>query len=237
MNKFWLVLLVVVTGYSWAEDQCIAGNQEIGARYLIAKGDAEPVQMTLWRRANQVLYQYEGQDVVDLWERTPNGQVRLIRLFDHYQRGIEYQPGEVAAVKPDWEVKRVLVAASLREQMQLDHLEANTCEQEQHFSLNNDEAKIELTWLQEAELATEYHEQQANQQLSWTLVGVETDAVKVDQAFEQRLHYQMTDFIDIGDNESDPFLQQMINMGFVEHAHSGFYDAEGNPLESAHGHE
>ena len=40
--------------------------------------------------------------------------------------------------------------------------------------------------------------------------------------------YGTTDYTNIGDNESDPFLISMINLGFIEdHAH-GFYDSKGN---------
>ena len=59
---------------------------------------------------------------------------------------------------------------------------------------------------------------------------------KVQVEFAKWDNYQTTDYADIGDNESDPFLAKMINLGFVEHGASGFYHADGSPIEQLHAH-
>ena len=58
----------------------------------------------------------------------------------------------------------------------------------------------------------------------------------IDAFFNKNLDYQTTDYADIGDSESDPFLRKMINLGFVEHGSSGMYDAQGNDIGGEHHH-
>ncbi|WP_352289120.1 hypothetical protein, partial [Psychrobacter sp. GW64-MNA-CIBAN-0177] len=43
-------------------------------------------------------------------------------------------------------------------------------------------------------------------------------------------NFQTTDYADIGDNENDPFLAKMINLGFIEHSATGFYNQQGQAI-------
>ncbi len=70
----------------------------------------------------------------------------------------------------------------------------------------------------------------------WVLVSLESDEDKVGDRFAAWDSHDTTDFADIGDNESDPFLLKMINLGFISHGASGFYDASGNMISSGVGH-
>ena len=40
--------------------------------------------------------------------------------------------------------------------------------------------------------------------------------------------YQTTDFADIGDDHTDPFLTDMVHQGFIEHGSDGVYHAPHN---------
>lgn len=55
-------------------------------------------------------------------------------------------------------------------------------------------------------------------QRDWILERVIEDEAEVRKMFRQWDDYETTDYADIGDNESDPFLMRMINMGFL-HGH------------------
>lgn len=70
----------------------------------------------------------------------------------------------------------------------------------------------------------------------WVLVGLETDQAIIKDRFAAWDSHETTDFADIGDNESDPFLMRMITLGFISHGASGFYDASGNMISSGTGH-
>jgi len=69
-----------------------------------------------------------------------------------------------------------------------------------------------------------------------TLGTVDFKKAQIQQQFALWDAYQTTDYADIGDNEGDPFLAKMINLGFIEHGASGFYDANGKALGGGHSH-
>ena len=77
---------------------------------------------------------------------------------------------------------------------------------------------------------------QAKQKVHWQLEKIEHKENIITQAFRQRANYQTTDFADIGDNEADPFLIKMINLGFIEHGSSGMYNPQGENIDIDHNH-
>jgi hypothetical protein len=50
----------------------------------------------------------------------------------------------------------------------------------------------------------------------WTLTATHRDATAAQRVFSVRESYKSTDFADIGDNETDPFLRDMIHLGFSD---------------------
>jgi hypothetical protein len=70
----------------------------------------------------------------------------------------------------------------------------------------------------------------------WQLKEMVTEDAAVKAAFELRDDYETTDYADIGDNESDPFLLKMINLGHISHGASGFYDEHGHQMDGRHQH-
>ena len=70
--------------------------------------------------------------------------------------------------------------------------------------------------------------------LSLNDVNSDTPAIKAQ--FAKWDNFQTTDYADIGDNESDPFLAKMINLGFIEHGATGFYNQQGEAIQGGHHH-
>ncbi len=77
---------------------------------------------------------------------------------------------------------------------------------------------------------------QGDKKSHWKLQKIERNQDVINQFFAQRANYQSTDFADIGDNESDPFLIKMINLGFIDHSASGIYNANGESMAIQHNH-
>ena len=103
-------------------------------------------------------------------------------------------------------------------------------------SLKKDGKTISLKWLPHYRLIKSFSKETEVGKSSWILEDKIIDPKQIKKAFTAWENYQTTDYTDIGDNESDPFLMKMINLGFVEHGASGFYDAQGNTLEGEHHH-
>ena len=215
----------------------------ISAHYQISK-HAEATKpekfdhMVLWRRANSVAEQYPKRAITELWERNRSNSIKLNRYFDAYQRGIEYAPGEIKGLgsDDDWSMKNQLVANSLLAKMTLIKTIGSGCDREEIYTLKDPQQSITLNWLPTYRLVKSYTRNAKGETSTWLLTAKSTDTKVINAFFEQHLDYQTTDYADIGDNESDPFLKKMINLGFIEHGSSGMYDAQGNDIGGEHHH-
>lgn len=96
--------------------------------------------------------------------------------------------------------------------------------------------QIEIEWMPTRKLMSRYEYKDDKGAIKWELKSRIDDGNGAKSAVTRRLSYQDTDYADIGDNESDPFFQRMINLGFIEHEASGFYAAEGHIVSGGHDH-
>ena len=234
------ISIIFMSSTSMAKQaQCAKGAEKLGAQYLIknivGKKTLTEKKFNLWRNgADMVAHEYESDHMTLVWNQVKNGYVRPIRYFDAHQRAIEYQPHDLNKGKgeKEWSSKYQLIPDAYKATLEKVKDVGEGCEKVEHYAGKN----IQLEWYPELKLVKRYVIQKNKSVEEWTLVATEKDMEKVNNEFVSREKYLSTDYADIGDNESDPFLMQMINLGFVEHGASGFYDSEGNQLESRHEH-
>ncbi|MGI1679811.1 MAG: hypothetical protein K6L75_13805 [Cellvibrionaceae bacterium] len=204
-------------------------------------------EVTLWRRENQVVIQTPRSQQAELWELTKNNKIKMTRFFENHQRGIEYQISDIKdqREKNDWSLKYQLISDVLIQKMEHrkfsnDKILTESCDSTQHLSLQDNQKSIDLLWNPKQKLMESLEVREGNITTLWGLTKKISDVDQIDRYYEQLLSYQTTDYADVGDNESDPFLMKMINLGFVEHGASGFYDSAGNNMknqnERHHGH-
>jgi hypothetical protein len=93
---------------------------------------------------------------------------------------------------------------------------------------------IVLKWLPELQLVSFFSSTRGDIKETWQLTSQQYDQPAIELFFTQLSQYQSTDYADIGDDHTDPFLAKMINLGFVEHGASGFYNTDGQPIEGGH---
>ncbi len=226
---------------------CETNPNKMGAHYMLEKklhkqAGSEALTSTsrlaLWRRGKEVAHELEDQQVTEVWNLLPNGRVRPVRYFDEYRRGIEYQPNEVEGSTDEkiWAKKTRLITKISKNTMKLLRSQGDGCDKLDYYSAQRKGVHYLLTWSPSKELPVRYKEVTQHYSFTATLTLYEPDESKVDSFFTDRDSYQTTDYADIGDNESDPFLLKMINLGFVSHGASGFYNANGDALESASPH-
>lgn len=208
--------------------------------------------LILWREGGQngrVAVEKTKTSVTEIWNRTTNGQLRTVRLFDQYERAVEFEPtGSPDNSEAVWRQRFYLVdPASLSRN---DGPTSNSVginikpesAEGSDLSCNNTSALGNLTgnirtdveWHDSLQIPMTYRKIQwlagGPQQVNWKLIDWNTDSKEIAQRFEQWDRYDAVDFADIGDNESDPFLARMINLGFIEHGGKNFYDSEGRVL-------
>lgn len=190
--------------------------------------------LQLLRRENQILQLNDESKTSTLWQKLPNKLVKETRYFDQFQRGIEYEPKKLPS--DAWQIKAQLIAPRLIEQMSLINETGMGCQRMQHFKLHDDKISLDLWWLPEIQIVKKLKQVTADHQTVWLTQAINTDKNVINRIFEKVQNYQTTDYADIGDNESDSFLAQMINLGFVEHGASGFYNANGQTISAKHSH-
>lgn len=228
MNKMILAGLACLgcMAANYAHPECAVDADALGATYRLAtvtseSGEENVEELVLWRNAGRAAHVNPETQVVELWELTANKRVRLVRFFDEYQRGIEYQPGEVDAGDPGsaWELKRQLVSTALIESLGTPAASGEGCAAVWSWQWEKEGARYELQWLPALQLIRRYRAVTPDHETDWTLERTVTDGNEVAQAFARRDSYQTTDYADIGDHESDPFLSKMIRLGFVDQGH------------------
>ena len=223
-----------------ADSRC-ESSQPLLAHYRVTQSSAGQPSVSrtvmLVRDANRVAYRYEDRAVTELWERAGNDHLHLVRYFDNYQRGIEYQADEIKG-GADWATQASLVSPQLRHALQPGNSSGSGCEQLREYTGQHHHERYQLVWQEQLQLPQRFEVIQANggAQVRWELVELNRDKSAVEAIFHALDGYQTTDYADVGDSESDPFLQKMINLGFIEHGHGGFYDAEGHSLSGGHHH-
>ena len=232
--KLCLVLVCFVLSNVALAERCDIDRDHLAADYEIVTESAggkakETALLTLWRRGAQVAVEDKTRKITSVWEKTRNNKLKLTRYFLQYERGIEYQPSDLPIQNADsaWLSKYQLIDDTFINSLVKESSSGSGCTQQEIYKKDG----IRLVWNPALKLIDRYTEQTAEGSLSWTRQALSKDVAKIEAQYAGLDKFITTDYIDIGDSESDPFFQKLINLGFVEHGASGFYDASGNAIQ------
>ncbi|MEW9796515.1 hypothetical protein [Alteromonas sp. CYL-A6] len=215
---------------------------QLTATYAVSQQHAghpgQTATLVLWRNGNQVAHQHPQTGITESWTHVKQRWIKPVRYFDDDERAIEYMPGERIHGKADtdWSLRYQLISDALLSQMTLVDETGEGCERTQQFSLNTATGAIHLTWQPALRLVRSFEQVQGENRQTWTLTSITQDNEAITQFFRHRDGYYSTDFADIGDDHTDPFLIRMVNQGFIQPGASGFYTADGTPLAGTHDH-
>lgn len=234
MNKLIILFLGLLSGPLFAQNsQCTSNPDYLRAEYKITQSVAakQPKQMVLWRAGDQVAHQFTK--ITELWQHVRNEQIRPIRYFEEAKRGIEYQPAELKK-KQDWASKYQLMSNEFLQQMELVAERGEGCDKVQIRAFKKADYQVQVEWYPALKLVKSARLKNQQNTTQIELVKTETNLQAIKQQFAAWDRYQTTDYADIGDNETDPFLRKMINLGFIEHGATGFYHEDGHALGGGH---
>ena len=238
------VLLVFAVVYTaMAADECNIPSSKVGVRYEQTVRDAGGKvivrqRMALWRNGDRVMHVYPDRGLAEQWERSGKGRLHLVSWFDEDSHGIEYMPEDIGPLSSPgrWTEKWQLVSDKAMQEMDSRSVTGQGCDIKRRLVRNSPDRQVMLEWNINLQLPMRYRVRTKDGDMTWVSKEIISDPEKVQQAFDRRAAYKTTDYIDIGDNESDPFLRKMIHLGFASHDASGFYDADGHMLEESHSH-
>lgn len=221
-------------------DFCLEWQQEspLRAEYTITKtpkvrGSSKDKSWVFWRLGDSqspVAFEYPAEQVTDVWHPTRNGYLQLTRYFDFASRGVEYHSADLNRGRGlrGWDGKYQVFSDQALAQMQKINAEDIGCMSQSRYLKKKVASSVSIKWLQQVKIPLEIQYRSAGQVITHRLVNLSKVSEADSSKFKQRSDYNLIDFADIGDNESDPFLLSMMNLGFVNHGASGFYDASGN---------
>ncbi|MDA7746766.1 hypothetical protein N8878_05475 [Psychromonas sp.] len=235
--------LVLISNIALAES-CKVEKNNILAHFdteisFNVKGQNKTEQSTfefIRQSDSTVLYRYPSSNVSQLWHLQSNGFVKNVHYFDEFSRAIEYDSVDLPKEsRNDWSGKDQIISQAFLNSLE-NKEKINACETHYHQEKNGETWNI--TWSNQYNLPLIMQHTKADKTVQFKLIDIKQNKEKVTEIVNTLNAYQGTDFADIGDNESDPFIRKMIHLGFIEHGASGFYDANGNTLEaeSKHNH-
>lgn len=193
----------------------LSANYRIATEKVGHKAKVE--QLTLWRMGQQVAHQYNQRQLTELWFRQKNQRVSLTRLYEQFERGIEYQAGEMShASGSDWQSKYALISENKMQSLEKVSQEQGQfgCDSIEHYNGVVGDETIRLLWLPKLKLIKRMSVEKNGVTKTWELLKNDFDNVAVSNQYNRWSSYKTTDYADVGDNESDPFLRKMINLGF-----------------------
>jgi hypothetical protein len=225
-------------------EQCsnsVSPASNLIAVYEIAKstnandGLEHALQITLVRNGNEVAHQYPQTGITESWQLNQASQIKSTRFFDRHERAIEYQPGEKVHGKSesDWSYRNQLISDSLLSKFTTTAVTNEGCNRLETKQFSKDGLLMDITWFPELRLVSRFTIKQKDADSiveSWSLKRLTLSNNQITPFFKSRYAYYATDYADIGDDNTDPFLTKMMNLGFIEQGASGFYDTKGNPM-------
>ena len=199
--------------------------------------DPKTTSLHLWRNANNVAHEYPVTNITESWTLVRERFIKPTRYFDAHERAIEYQPGETIHGKKetDFSYRYQLISDKLVNAMSLDKKDGKGCDTVEYYSLESPQGKFTLKWLPYLKLVAFFSVDKNGVTREWKLTNVDFNA-NTEAFFSKRRDYQSTDYADIGDDHTDPFLTKMVTQGFIEAGASGFYDEHGHSIGETHSH-
>lgn len=202
-------------------NECTIDKHFISANYEVTVNKNENVlekstdnDMTLFefhRQKNKVLQHYPKRGISQVWSMN-NDRISLLRAFDEYRHAIEYQPSELK--QNVWHRIYQPLPVPNFTQLKKTSEQGSGCLFELHYTGNVSGAAYTVIWLPELELVKRLEVKTARGSKAWVLSHFESSSLQAKRLFSMINEYASTDYADIGDNESIPFLARMINQGF-----------------------
>jgi hypothetical protein len=197
------------------------------AEYEIIKSGAvsnkliQTMQLILLRNGNEVAHQYPQTRITESWQLNHAEQIKSVRFFDKHARAIEYQPNEKVHGKTetDWSYRNQLISDSLLSKFTTTKVSNEDCNRLESKTYTNRQITMDLTWFSELRVVNTFSikDSQSGTTLeSWSLQSIQLSSDQIIPFFNTRHAYLATDFADIGDDHTDPFLTNMMNLGFIE---------------------
>ena len=203
-----------------------------GLSYQIDNNGQPSGTLEILRHGSDTALYNPDRQIGEWWLLADAKRPRFHRLFGEQQRRIDYTTGDLRAlgVNVNFDSIERFAMAPLLGRLKAGEPLAN-CPAARHYSGEINGRHYQIHWHPEFKLPLLLEIGKGEQRRRWQATAM-LDAATVDGRFGQWQQFRPTDFADIGDMETDPFLAKLITQGFVEHAHPTAYHSDGSVISS-----
>ena len=178
------------------------------------RGEAPPKNRAwrLWRSETGVETQELGNPDAEAWERNARGEVAYFRIFHPEKRAIEYKATDLSLAKsaPNWDRLTSVITPEFIARNLKRTGEDNVFERAaERYEGEVDGSRFEVLWLAAEQIPALVREIQGDRVTTITLKAIHPLA-QSPWPFGLKNEYEIIDFADLGDKESDPTLQSML---------------------------
>lgn len=167
-------------------------------------------QWRFWRTAKRVETHNLQDNSGEIWTKSADGKIAYERVFHQQQQVIEYTPGDLNAIGavPDWSAIATLLNQPMTAGLVEDDHEQVLGRSASHYQSNNGNIPLEVTWLDREQLPALIKRSDHGHTITTRAIGIYPLA-ESPWPYQRSTNYRYTDFADIGDKESDPFIQSI----------------------------
>lgn len=225
MSLFFRLLLLVVIPGTVAANAPACGPDPAGYSFVTEQTRNGELQRSVpWEwipKDQRVLYVYPDRQIAEGWTVLTNGRVRLERAFLDAHRGISYEPADLLDIQAEsnWQHLRQPVPESLLGQLNRTDSKGEGCDRIDIYEGRIGDTRYEIHWAVAGNYPQQFVSHQQGREVRQHLERL-LSAADVEVRLAQMGAVDYMDYADVGDNEADPFVLQLIELGFVEHGES-----------------
>ena len=208
-------------------------SNDFGVQYQLS--GVQQGSLQLLRQGALTAYYNLANGVAEWWNFSNQTHPSFQRVFAKQQRRIDYYSGDLRTLNIHVSQTEIESFAAEYLRAKLPHQGAGSCANSQVYEGDYQHTHYHLVWSDTLSLPLSLTTVRDGKQQQWLATRL-LSASDVTQRFATWQRYADTDYADIGDNETDPFLAQMINQGFIEHSEHAAYNSKGQPLSGQHIH-
>jgi len=183
--------------------------------------DQQRYRWRFWRTAKRVETHNLQDNSGEIWTKSADGKIAYERVFHDQKQVIEYTPGDLNAIGavPDWSAVATLLNLSMTAGLIEDGREQVLDRPASHYQSNNEGIPLEVIWLDREQLPALIKRNDHGHTITTRVIGIYPLAASP-WPYQRSTNYRYTDFADIGDKESDPFIQSIQHKIKGAHNHS-----------------
>lgn len=176
----------------------------------------------LWRDENRVEIRAGSGRIGEIWRRDGQGRINFTYVEPAHKRGIEYTPTDLKLLGNERAWSKL---ASIVSPADLEKLTAGgETEILGHKALRYqgimDKRTVEVIWIPSLQLAARVSHTYADRQVTTELQAFMNDEKGIDAISDQELKsYQLIDYADVGDNETNPAMAWLKRSAAPGHEH------------------